>query len=211
MKLGQSLLVALGVMGCPAMVFADDSTTNNIHYDYLYADLSAGSLSDDLLDNNKGTTFSVGGHYTMTTDWFFVLDYNARFIHSDTETEELYSLLPGIGYRFELSEDLDLYTKIKGGYQRKRVTLDATDQELFSETKTAWGANLGIAYAVSDKLEARLEGETIRSNLFDEWIFLARADYQLSPRFLLGGFYRHRDDDTRTTNEGGVSLKFLYR
>ncbi|WP_341663476.1 hypothetical protein [Vibrio sp.] len=73
---------------------------NNFNYNYLYADLAAGSFNDDLGTNSSVTSLAVGGKRVIEEQMLATIDYEARFIHpSDNTTTENYILLPGMALR----------------------------------------------------------------------------------------------------------------
>ncbi len=195
-----------------------NDATNNLRYNTLYADLSAGSLNENLGVNNNVTALSVGGNYLITPNALATLDYTARFIHPNDVTTEIYTLLPGVAYRFPLMQRLDFIATAKLGYLWVTQTQDSTDQELFRDNEMMWGASVEAKYALSQQWEAAMRGEMNRSDLLDENIFQVRADYQFSARLTVGAFYTHRDGDystnqisgNATTNEGGISLRYLF-
>jgi|GEM_PF-922728 len=192
--------------------------TNEVKYDYVYADLSAGSLNENLGVNNNVTALSIGGNYLWTDNVLLTLDYSARFIHPSATTTEFYTLLPGVAYRYPLLDKLDVIAGAKLGYLWASQTLDATDQELFKDNEMMWGASLEFKYALTKAWELAMRGEVNSSDLADVGVFHVRADYQFSSNLSVGGFYTHRDGDYQTaelsgnatTNEGGISLRYLY-
>ncbi|KJY84885.1 membrane protein [Vibrio galatheae] len=197
---------------------AETNKLNNINYDFFYADLSAGSLNENLGVNNNVTALSVGGNYVFSDNVLFTLDYTARFIHPEDETTELYTLLPGVGYRYAIIDSLDLVVGAKLGYLWATQSVDNTNIKLFSDNDFSLGASVQLRYSPSEKWELAASGEYNYTDFLDETIFNLRADYQFAQRFTVGAFYTHRAGDfatTRiqgnaTTNEGGISLRYLF-
>ena len=89
---------------------------------------------------------------------------------------------------------------------------------VFSDSDLVLGAGLELKYALTEKWELAASAEYNHTDFLEEEIYQLRADYHLSPRITLGGFYTHRSGDfetvkisgSATTNEGGVSLRFLF-
>jgi len=191
---------------------------NDVNYNNLYADLSAGSLNENLGVNNNVTALSIGGNYLWTDNILATLDYSARFIHPDATTTEFYTLLPGIAYRYPIMDKLDIVATAKLGYLWASQTVDATDQELFKDNGVMWGGSLELKYALTKTWELAMRGELNNSDTADVGVFHVRADYQFSSNLSIGGFYTHRDGDYKTseisgsatTNEGGISLRYFY-
>ncbi|NOH80555.1 porin family protein [Vibrio sp. RE86] len=217
MQVKMGWAVAPILLSLSASVLAAEST-NQLKYDYLYADLSAGSLNENLGVNNNVTALSIGGNYLLSEHVLATLDYTARFIHPDDITSELYTLLPGVAYRYPLMDKLDIVATAKLGYLWATQTRDSTDEELFKDNEFMWGASLELKYALNKSWELAMKGELNHSDLIEEGIFNLRADYQFSSRMSVGGFYTHRDGDfetsqisgNATTNEGGISLRYLF-
>ncbi|MGD8170253.1 outer membrane beta-barrel protein [Vibrio sp. TRT 21S02] len=210
MRISSAWVMATALCLPSSVVMADSSTTNNIEYEYIHADLSSGSLNENLGENNNVTTLTIGGNYLFTDHWVASLDYSARFIHPANTTTEIYSLMPGIGYRYALIEDLDMLAQASVGYIRARTTNDITDETLKSDTELRYGTSLTLSYALNENWQASVIGELTRSDILDENLLTLRGDYKLSKRFMLGGFYTHRDTGESTTNEGGISVRFAY-
>ncbi|RJX69554.1 porin family protein [Vibrio sinensis] len=188
-----------------------EQDTNNAYYRFLYADLSAGSLNENLGTNSNVTALDVGGNWLPTDNVIVSFDYSARFIHPDITTTEIYTLLPGVGYRYGIANNFDVYAIAKAGFVWAKQTNDITDEKLESDDEFMLGGELGVKYALSSALQLGASVELNRSDLIDEDVYTLDANYLVSTRFLLGGFYRHREGDgTNSTNEGGVSIKFLY-
>jgi len=217
MEVKYQVLLASLLFATSLNAVADDNT-NQINYDYAYADLSAGSLNENIGVNNNVTALSVGGNYLWTENILFTLDYTARFIHPDDFTTELYTLLPGVAYRYPLLDKLDLVAKAKMGYLWAKQTQDSTNAKLYSDNDFVVGAGLELKYALNLDWELAASAEFNYSDFLEEGIYQLRADYRVSPRITLGGFYTHRSGDfetvkisgSATTNEGGVSIRFLF-
>ena len=204
------------------LAFAASATanggTNQLNYDFLYADLSAGSLNENLGVNNNVTALAVGGNYLLADNVLVTLDYSARFIHPEGFTTELYTLLPGVAYRYPIIDKLDLVVGARLGDLWATQTKDDTQQKLFSDNDFVLSATLALKYAINEKWEVAAQGEINHSDFLEENVFHFRADYQFAERFTVGGFYTHRDGDFETTringnastNEGGVSLRYLF-
>lgn len=215
--------VKFGWMLAPLALFVSLSSqaatdTNEIKYDYIYADLSAGSLNENLGVNNNVTALSIGGTYLWTDRVLATLDYTAKFIHPNDTTTELYTLLPGVAYRYPIMPKLDIVAGVKLGYLWASQSNDATDQELFKDNEMMWGASAELKYALNKSWELAAKSEFNHSDLVEETIFNLRADYQFNARMSVGAFYTHRDGDYQTaeisgnatTNEGGISLRYLF-
>lgn len=195
-----------------------NSGTNQLNYDFLYADLSAGSLNENLGVNNNVTALAVGGNYLLADNVLVTFDYSARFIHPEGFTTELYTLLPGVAYRYPIIDKLDLMVGARLGYLWATQTKEDTQQKLFSDDDFVASATLALKYAINDQWEVATQGEINHSDFLQENVFHIRADYQFAQRFTVGGFYTHRDGDFDTaqikgnasTNEGGVSLRYLF-
>lgn len=214
-----SLLASL--VALPMSVWAESSPSApssnwHNHYDYLGAYLSAGSMDQSDADS-KVTDLTVAGRWAVGEHWFTQLDYSARFLHPDDITTNLYTLLPGVGYRIAASDKLDLFAMGKFGYLWASQTDDATDDKFYSDHGGVWGASIGAQYALSTHWKLEGQAQLTRSNIVDEQSYSISAHYRVSQRFVLGGFYTYRDSDYDTasqagsaqTNEAGVSLRFL--
>ncbi|MCG9582281.1 porin family protein [Vibrio tubiashii] len=197
---------------------AEPNKINELNYDFLYADLSSGSLNESLGSDNNATALAVGGNYVWSDNILFTLDYSARFIHPKDVTTELYTLLPGVAYRYPVMDKLDVIATAKVGYLWAKQTLDSTEEKLFSDSKPSIGASIELKYALTEKWELAGRGEFNYTDLLEETLFNVRADYQFAERFTVGAFYTHRDGDfetarikgSATTNEGGISLRYLF-
>ncbi|MGY5613031.1 outer membrane beta-barrel protein [Vibrio brasiliensis] len=217
MEVKYSWILAPLLLATSAHVSANDST-NQINYGYAYADVSAGSLNENLGVNNNVTALAVGGNYLWTENILFTLDYTARFIHPEDFTTELYTLLPGVAYRYPVLAKLDLVAKAKIGYLWAKQSQDSTNAKLFSDSDLVLGAGVELKYALTDDWELAAGAEFNYTDFLEEEIYQLRADYRISPRITLGGFYTHRSGDfetvkiagSATTNEGGISLRFLF-
>ena len=73
-----------------------------------------------------------------------------------------------------------------------------------------WGGDLTLKYELNKFWELSVTGGLRRSDILDEDIFNMRGDYQVSTKLVVGGFYTHRNNGSTTTNEGGVSLRYLF-
>lgn len=197
---------------------AENNQLNNVNYDFIYADLSSGSLNENLGEDNNATALAVGGNYVWSDNILFTLDYTARFIHPTDITTELYTLLPGVAYRYPLADKLDIVTTAKLGYLWAKQTRDSTDEKLYSDSDLTLGASVELRYALTEKWQLATSGEYNHTDFLDERVFNVRADYQFAKRFTAGVFYTHRDGDfetaqikgSSTTNEGGISLRYLF-
>lgn len=214
MKVKRNWLL-IPLLGCSVSVGANE-ITNNLNYNFLYADLAAGSLNENLGTNNNVTSLAVGANYLWTPSMLTTLDYNARFIHPGDITTELYTLKPSIAYRYVAAKNVDFIVAGSVGYLWASQTIDDTDQRLFKDHELFWGTSLELKYALDRKWELSTKGELNSGDLLDEVVFTVRADYRFGPRMTVGGFYSHRDGDfetqrisgSATTNEGGVSLRY---
>lgn len=186
------------------------STTNNLNYNFLYADLSAGSLGENLGVNSNVTSLAVGGNMLIDNQFLATLDYEARFIHPQNTTTEIYTLLPGAAFRYPIEDKWDLVAGTKAGYIWSTQTNDITDAKISSDNKFMWGGDLTLKYELNKFWELSVTGGLRRSDILDEDIFNMRGDYQVSTKLVFGGFYTHRNNGSTTTNEGGVSLRYLF-
>ncbi|KGY12170.1 membrane protein [Vibrio tubiashii] len=193
------------------------SQTNHLNYDYLYADLSSGSLREDS-DSKNATALAVGVNYLWNDNLLFTLDYSARFIHPADVTTELYTLLPGVAYRFPLADKLDLVAGAKLGYLWGKQSLDSTNEKLFSDNNGSFGASLAVKYAFFSNWELASSIEINRADFVEENLFQIRADYQFAKDFTFGAFYTYRKSEFETvrikgkttTSEGGIALRYLF-
>ncbi|MCG9679898.1 transporter [Vibrio sp. Isolate24] len=185
------------------------NTAHDLNYDFLYADLSAGSLDENLGVNSNVTSLAVGGNMLLDDQFLATLDYEARFIHPKDTTTERYTLLPGAAFRYSLEDKWDLVAGAKAGFIWSTQTNDVTDEKISSDSKFMWGGDITLKYELSKLWELSVTGGVRRSDILDEDIFNMRGDYQISPKLMLGGFYTHRNNGSTTTNEGGVSLRYL--
>ncbi|NOH72271.1 outer membrane beta-barrel protein [Vibrio pectenicida] len=187
------------------------NASNNFNYNYLYADLSAGSFDDDLGTNSNVTSLAVGGKKRLDKKILATIDYEARFIHpNDNTTTENYTLLPGVAFYYSLEDKWDLMVGAKTGYVWSSSTNDITDEKLFSDGKFMWVGNVTLKHELTQHWQVSFTGELRRSDILDEDIFNMRAGYQVTDKIVVAGFYTHRNNGKTTTNEGGISVKYLY-
>lgn len=193
------------------MFLSPVNAENRFNYNYLYADLAAGSFNDDIGTNSNVTSLAVGGKKLIQEHVLATLDYEARFIHpNNNTTTENYTLLPGVALRYSIEEGWDLIAGAKLGYVWSSQTNDITDEKVFSDGDFMWGGDVSLKYELDQHWQISLTGEMRRSDILDEDIFNIRADYQIFPRMALAGFYNHRNNGKTTVNEGGISVKYWY-
>ncbi|MBU2898232.1 porin family protein [Vibrio hepatarius] len=203
------ILLSLMLLGLLPMFTTNAS--NNFNYNYLYADLSAGSYDDDLGTNSNVTSLAVGGKKQFDKKILATLDYEARFIHpNDNTTTENYILLPGVAFNYSLDDKWDLIAGAKTGYVWSSSSNDITDEKLFSDGKFMWAGDVTLKHEISQYWQISLIGELRRSDFLDEDIFNMRAGYQVTDKIVVAGFYTHINNGKTTTNEGGISVKYLY-
>lgn len=187
------------------------NASNNFNYNYLYADLAAGSFNDDLGTNSSVTSLAVGGKRIVEDQILATIDYEARFIHpNDNTTTENYMLLPGMALSYSLEDKWDIIAGVKIGYVWSSKTNDTTDEKLFSDNDFMWGGDISLQYEVNQDWQISLTGELRRSDILDEDIFNMRAGYNINKMFVIAGFYTHKNYGKTTTNEAGISLKYMY-
>ncbi|MEH0759901.1 outer membrane beta-barrel protein [Vibrio sp. 16] len=184
--------------------------TSPIDYDYVYAEVSAGSLDEYIGVNSDVSSFSIGGYYSLNQSWLLALDYEARFIHPETTTTEIYTLLPGVVYRYNMFDSFDLLAGVKMGLLWANQTNNETDKFISKDHRFMLGGNLTARYQFSPNWSVEGSMEVRRSDTLDEEVYVLRTDYDLTERISLGGFYKHRHESTATTNEGGLSMRFYY-
>ena len=193
------------------MSYAEDNTsTSPIKYTYLYADVSSGSNSEDLGANSNVTAAGVGASMLYKENWLLVTDYAARFVHPDNLTNEYYSLRPGVGYKYSLTDKLDVSSRLRYGILWSNVTDDTTNTTLSNDTSSIYGIDLMFTYLAMENLEVSVIGEMSRSSPIDEDIFMLRGDYYIDENIAIGWFYTYRDAQTSRTSEGGVSVRYAY-
>jgi hypothetical protein len=110
--------------------------------DYVYAKLASGSLDERIGVNSNITTLGVGGLNLLRNHFYLSVDYSARFIHPQDTTTELYSLLPGINFHYDIVDDLQLGFGIKLGYLWAKQTQDIDDANLYSKNSVQWGGRV---------------------------------------------------------------------
>lgn len=202
MKIWPVLLVSVLM---PSVMYAHElNNVTPVQYDLLSASLSSGSYRDNSTDGDNTTSVSLDlGHKFEGSDLLWNVDYSSRFIHFDSLTVDHYLLRVGLGYRWLLADDLDLVTRGKVGALR----VDAGDKE----TDFVYSVDVGLRYAVTEKLEASAFAEAIRNKWLDENIVTLSADYYFYPRFSLGGFFAYRDGERDVSvREAGVMVRFNY-
>ncbi|EGA70366.1 hypothetical protein VISI1226_22390 [Vibrio sinaloensis DSM 21326] len=187
-----------------------DLSTQGLNHEYAYAQLSAGSLNENIGVNSDITAFAVGGNYQFKSDFFVGLDYEARFVHPDDVTTEIYTLLPGAFYRLAVHQGLDFIAGAKTGLLWVNQTNDETDKTISKDNRFIWGGHAALRYRLNTRWDLEAEAEFLRSDVLDEEIYTLKADYYLTPRISLGGFYKHREQDSATANEGGIGMQFYY-
>lgn len=203
--------LGIGLIGVSVAVLAEDPIrVHKVNQDYLYADVSAGSFDADNGAEGNVTSVMVGYSGLFAEHWLVVADYEARFIRPDETTTEIYSFRPGVGYKWDLNDDWLIYSRARAGYLRTVTTEDDTDQQLSDSSDLIYGIDLGLSYSPIDKLELTALGELSRSDALDEEIVKLRADYYVTRRFALGGFYSYRNAGEYTSNEGGISMRYAY-
>lgn len=199
------------ILACSAPLYAqDDVVRDNINHEFLYAQISAGSLNEVIGENSHVSAMSVGGNYLYTPEVLLTLDYEARFIHPDTTTSQLYSLLPGVAHITNIHDKLDIVAGAIAGILWASQTDNETDETLTRENRFVWGGNLALNYQLTERWKMSTIAEFRRSDILDEEIYTFRMDYHVSPRVSYGGFYSHRDKHIATINEGGISFRYYY-
>tara|TARA_Y100001956_G_scaffold71611_1_gene76442 strand:+ start:597 stop:1232 length:636 start_codon:yes stop_codon:yes gene_type:complete len=191
--------------------YADEASDyQSMDYEYLYAEVSAGSLDEYIGVNSDVSSFVLGGHYQVMDDLFVTLEYEARYIHPDETTTEIYTLLPGAFYRYEVVEGLDFLAGMKTGLLWAHQTNNETDKSISKDNRFMITGSAALRYNISENWDVEGSAEIRRSDVLDEEVYILRGDYFLTARISLGGFYKHRHKDTATTNEGGLSMRFYY-
>jgi hypothetical protein len=180
------------------------------NYEQVYADLSAGSLNENIGVNSDVSAFGVGGNYQIRRNLFASLDYEARFIHPKETTTEIYTLLPGVFYRFNVHQGLDFVTGAKTGLVWANQTNNETDKTITKDSRLMWGGLVGLRYQLTFNWHLEAMAEFRRSDVIDEEVYTFRGDYYITPRITFGAFYKHREKERNTANEGGVGMKFYY-
>ncbi len=189
---------------------AQSAKTIDAHYDYLYADVTSGRFDAEDGQDGNATSLAIGVSRVFNQDWLFVTDYSARFLHPDDVTVQRYTLMPGVGYRYSLSDSWDISSRVKAGMIWSQVKLDGTDEKINKDSEFIYGADVAVRFFATEKLSFLASAELNRSDIVDENIYIARADYRVSQRFTFGAFYSYRSDETLYVNEGGLSLKFAF-
>ncbi|MGF1742964.1 porin family protein [Vibrio profundum] len=195
---------------CPFALAQDGSPAGKITYDYLYVDANSGSNNSDFGDNSNVTAVGVGGSMLYKENWLLVTDYAARFVHPENQTNEYYTLRPGVGYKYSYNEQLDFSSRARFGVLWSTVTNDITNQQISSDTASIYGLDLTITYRPIKTFELNLTGELSRSRIIDEDIWKLSAEYWWEPRFAVGVFYTYRDAQVSSTSEGGVLARYAY-
>lgn len=204
-------LVPLLILGSSHFSYANEEVISQpLDYEYLYTEVSAGSLDEYIGVNSDVSSFLIGGHYGVKENLFVGAEYEARYIHPDETTTEIYTLLPGAFYRHNLIEGLDFLAGVKTGLLWANQTNNDTDKSISKDNRFMWGGSIALRYAMTEKWNAEGSAEFRRSDVLDEEVYLLRGDYYLTTRISLGGFYKHRHKKGATTNEGGVSMRFYY-
>ncbi|MCL9782007.1 porin family protein [Vibrio sp. S4M6] len=209
LKIG-SAVVAMWMSFSSSVYAEENASTSSINYNYLYADASSGSLNEDIGGNSNVTAVGVGGSMLYKNSWLLVTDYAARFVHPENLTNEYYSLRPGVGYKYSITDKLDVSSRVRYGILWSSVTDDRTNATLSSDTNSIYGVDLMFTYKAMENLEVTLGGELSRSSPIDEDIFILRGDYYIDEHVAIGGFYTYRDAQTSRTNEGGISVRYAY-
>jgi len=175
-----------------------------VQYDLLSASLSSGSYRDNSTDGDNTTSVGLNlSHKLEESDLLWSVDYSSRFVHFDSLTVDHYLLRVGLGYRWLVAENLDLVTHGKVGALR----VDAGDKE----TDFVYSVDVGLRYAITEKLEASVFAEAIRNKWLDENVVTLAADYYFYPKFALGGFVAYRDGERNVSvREAGVIARFNY-
>lgn len=202
--------LAFFVLASSSSFAQSDLSTKGLNHEFAYAQLSAGSLNENIGVNSDITAFAVGGNYQFKPDFFISLDYEARFIHPDQVTTEIYTLLPSAFYRFVVYQGLDVIAGAKTGLLWVNQTNDETDKTISKDNRFIWGGHVGLRYRLNTRWDVEAGAEFLRSDVLDEEVYTLKADYYLTPRISLGGFYQHREQDSATANEGGIGMQFYY-
>lgn len=111
---------------------------------------------------------------------------------------------------YSLEDKWDIIAGVKIGYVWSSKTNDTTDEKLFSDNDFMWGGDISLQYEVNQDWQISLTGELRRSDILDEDIFNMRAGYNINKMFVIAGFYTHKNYGKTTTNEAGISLKYMY-
>ena len=195
---------ALGVtfLFCAGAFAADKNSSDG---NYLYAELASGSLDERIGVNSNVTTLKIGGQNFLRDHFYLAIDYSARFIHPQNTTTELYSLLPGINFRYEIIDNLELGAGLRLGYLWAKQTQDSNGENLYSENGVQWGGMTEVRYRVNSGCELSIAGELKKSDTVDEHILYFISEYHVSTDFKVGIFYRHTNGDYSTANIKGES------
>ena len=209
--------IALSVMFLICVgAFAADGTSS--HGNFVYAELASGSLDERIGVNSNVTTLKIGGQNLLRDPLYLTVDYSARFIHPQNTTTELYSLLPGIKFRYQIVDELELGAGLKLGYLWAKQTQDIDGVKLYSKNRVQWGGTTELRYRVSNEWELSAAVELKNSDTVDEHIFYLSSEYHVSPDVKLGIFYSQTNGDYNTakikgestTNDGGLVVAYFF-
>lgn len=200
---------------CVGAFAADGNSSDG---DFVYAELASGSLDERIGVNSNVTTLKIGGQNLLRDHFYVAVDYSARFIHPQNTTTELYSLLPGIKFRYQIIDELELGAGVKLGYLWAKQTQDIDGVNLYSENSVQWGGMTELRYRVSNDWELSVAGELKNSDTVDEHIFYLFSEYYVSPDVKLGIFYSHTNGDYNTakikgestSNDGGLVVTYFF-
>lgn len=184
-------------------------------YEHIYLNVGAGTTNEEWLENANVTTIDLGGNYLVTDNWLFNADYSAQFFHPDTYTLRIDRLTVGGGYRYGITQQLDLYGVYRLGAIKAKATDDDTDKTLVSESEFLHAAVFGANYLLSETLIVNAEIEANRSDIVDENKYKIGLNYQWHDVIGTGLYYQYRDTDysgapSDYINEVGLSLRFVY-
>ncbi|WP_192890443.1 outer membrane beta-barrel protein [Vibrio bathopelagicus] len=196
-------------------LWADTHSVDILDYDHIYATAHSGSLNEDVGSNNNASSYGLGVSYAMTDDWLLLGDYSARFIHPDDTTTRIDTLMPGVGYRYSIKNDLDIVAYYLLGITKGKVEDNDTNRTESSDTEFIQGVKAELNYGFAKRWIANGSVQVNRSDLFDEEIYHLGLRYLVTNKFAIGGSYQHRDGEgskggSERTNELGVEFFLEY-
>ncbi|EKO3580097.1 Ail and OmpX [Vibrio metschnikovii] len=200
------LIIAMSIF--PLAHAENSHAEQRLKYDFFSAELTSGTMSGLYAagKSDNTTALSIGvSHQLAERRVLLISDYSARFYHPDDETIEQYRLRFGAGYHWSIIDKLDLVSHARVGVLRI-----SSDYTVDNETRSVFGADIGLRYLIRPDWEASLFAEANYNHWQDEYVLTLRTDYQLSKRLALGGLVTYRDGEWQNINEVGITMRIHY-
>ncbi len=209
-------LLLVPLVAAPAISSASEAEqAEKFGYEHIHVSAGAGATHKAWLENSDVTSVVFGGSYLFTDNWLLDFDCTTQFFHPETYTLRIDRITFGGGYRYSLTQQLDLYGLYRLGGIKAKATDDETDKALVSDTDFIHAAIVGVHYLLAEDLILTAEAEFNRSGIVDEDKITFGFNYQWHDVIGTGLYYQHRDTDYKGASpdyidEFGFRLTFAY-